>query len=154
MILTNLEEKIKRILGYHPITNDEIETIEKALSIQIPALFIKLNSYCSYEYCSIVAFFNFGSFGNYSVIESTKSLYELYPTSKQYLHLYSDDNSIILMELNSNASVLWCSIYDFENFLKDQSFEMQYDYYPSFKDFFEYLLDEEEKIRFEEDSAV
>ncbi len=150
MLSNNFHERIKNLLGENPITINEIKIVEKELNIKIPQIFIEINSICVYEYSNSFDFFVFGTTDQYSVVENTKGLWNSYPSNKRCLNLYSDDAGILLMELNENASVMWCSIYDLENYLYDKSMTMKYDYFPTFYDFFEYLLDEEEKIRVEE----
>lgn len=148
-MLTDIKIDILKKLKGNPISLDEFIYIEKELDIKLPSLFRELNSLCSYEYTHSFAFFNFGAKGEYGVSHMTKTLWTLYPSDKKYLHLYSDDAGILLMDLNEQASVMWCSIYDLENYLYDKPMSMKYDFFPTFTDFFSYLLDEEEKERAE-----
>lgn len=150
MLLNNFQERIKKLLGEHPVTINEINIVENELNIIIPKIFIEINSICVYEYSKSFDFFVFGTTDQYSVVENTKGLWNSYPSNKKCLHLYSDDAGIVLMELNESASVMWCSIYDLENYLYDRPMTMKYNYFPTFYGFFEYLLDEEEKLKPEE----
>jgi hypothetical protein len=49
-----------------------------------------------------------------------------------------------------NVKVIWCSVYDLENYFSGQKLSLEYDVYPTFADFFKFLLDEEEKMRAED----
>lgn len=152
MNLENLKKEIKEKLGVNPITSKEIQNVEKNLSIELPKLFKELNAICSYEYSNWGSFLNFGSNSNESVISATSGIRERYPNLNQDIVLYLDDAGIVLMNTTSDdGRVTWCSIYDLENYINKGEMQYGYDFFPTFPDFFKYLLDEEEKSRAEDE---
>ncbi len=154
MNIENINKKIKDIFGNHPILDEEISAVESALNVKFPDIFVDLNKYCSYEYSHLVGFFNFGMKDQESVIGETLGVRKYYGgNSEKFVVLYSDDAGIFLLNMgDEKASVIWCSIYDIENVFNDQPLEYDYDFFPTFADFFTYLLDQEEE-RLREEAA-
>ncbi len=150
MTKQHLEKRIEKMFGNHPITAEEISAVESTLKIKFPDIFVRLNKVCSYEYSNLVGFLNFRRKGTYSLINDTLGVRKYYEgNSEKFVVLYSDDAGIFLLNTgDEKASVMWCSIYDIENVFNDRPLEYDYDFFPTFADFFTYLLDqEEERIR-------
>lgn len=149
--LNNLKVRIKKVLGNHPLKIGEINSVEKALNITLPELFKELNSVCSYEYAILFSFFNFGRSDANSVISATLGIRQNYHNSQNDIVLYLDDAGIVLLNISDiNAKVIWCSVYDLENYFSGEPLTQDYDLFPTFSDFFKFLLDEEEKMRAED----
>jgi hypothetical protein len=140
-----LEKRIEKVLGRHPLTQEEISSVENDLKVRFPEIFVKLNKRCSYEYAGF-DFFNFRKKGTYSLVTETLAIRKTYDgDSNKFVVLYTDDAGIVILNTeDENASVMWCSIYDIENVFNNLPLEHSYEFFPTFADFFTYLLDEEE----------
>lgn len=113
--------------------------------VKLPNDFVILNSICRCDFFSIFELYNFEN--EEGVVKNTKALRELYNLPNNYIVLAEDDPGLILMKINSeeNAEVIMCSHYDFENICQGKPMEEDPTIFPTFTDFYEYLLDEEEK---------
>ncbi len=146
-----LEKRIIKILGNHSLKNEEINNVENSLNIKFSDIFLKLNKLCSYEYAHTFSFFNFGKNGPDSVIETTLGIRENYQNSENFIVLYLDGAGIVLLNVADEKSpVIWCSVYDIENVFNNLPLTAKHQFFPTFADFFTYLLDEEEEMRREE----
>jgi hypothetical protein len=151
----NIEQLEKRIIsdfGVRPLSTERIHEVEQALNIKFPELFIRLNELCSYEHSNF-GFFYFGGDDIDSVIETTLGVRENYENSENFAVLYLDDAGIVLLNVaDENASVTWCSVYDMENVFNNTPLSANHQFFPTFADFFNYLLDEEEAERSEKET--
>jgi hypothetical protein len=146
-----LKAHIEEFFGNHPLKSEEIIAVEKALDVKLPKLFKELNSICSYEYASLFSFFNFGRSDANSVISATLGIREKYTNSQNNIVLYLDDAGIVLLNTSDkNAKVIWCSVYDLDNYFSEQPLAQECQLFNTFADFFKFLLDEEEKMRAED----
>jgi hypothetical protein len=151
MNLKKLQQQIQLSLGNHPLSEVDYKRVESELDIKLPETFKELNAVCSYEYCKFVSFFNFGSNLTESVIAATLGVRDRFANSDNNIVLYLDEAGIILLDATSiEGTVIWCSIYDLENYFSKEKMQYEYKIFPTFSDFFQFLLDEEEKSR-EED---
>jgi hypothetical protein len=146
-----LIENAIRIIGAHSISYEEIKNVESKLNLHFSDVFKQIITNCSYEYFSNFHFLNFGSEDNESVISATLGAYSYFNYSGNYIVLYKDDAGILLMTNISKdgENIYWCAIEDCENVIKKEPLQYHSKFFPSFADFFEYLLDEEEKLRAE-----
>lgn len=141
--------RAKKLITGNPITADELQEVQNVLNITLPEDFVYINKVISYEYFSSFSFLNFGDTEDGSVIYVSLGAYDFFRGDPNYCILYEDDAGVIIMNNCSREGCLiyWCAIEDVENILNNQPLLYAYEYFPSFTDFFEYLLDEEEKIQ-------
>ncbi len=147
-----LVEKAKTLSKAPIIDYKEICHLEKQLQVIIPNDFKYINSKYNYEYIDFFSFYSF-SFG---VIEETLYYRANYNLEKEYVILSKqDDVSFLLLKTKSldESEVVWCAYQDFFNLCDGRPMEYNPTIFPSFTDFFEYLLDEEQKMQ-AEDSEV
>jgi hypothetical protein len=149
--ITGLLQRVQKIEANIVLTQNEISNVERKLNIILPNNFKELCHNCSYEIFNFSEFYNFGSESTYSVITQTLGWRKSINLPHNYLVLGDDGTSAILMKIEGNeSSVIWCSLEDVLNICK--GLPMKYDptVFPTFTDFYEFLLDEEEKSRNDE----
>ncbi len=115
----------------------------------LPQDFSILNKICRCDFFQFFDFYNFDSEGG--VIRETLYYRKDYNLAENYLVLFSDDVSFVLLKTSPDTSqVIWCDYLDFFNLCDSKPMEYDPTIFPTFTDFFEFLLDEEEKLRAEE----
>lgn len=126
--------------------------IEKELNIILPIDFKQLCQVCRYDYFDYFAFYNFRIEDKFSVIAQTKSLREVWGLPNEYVVLFEDDVSMIMLKTISveKSEVIWLNQSDFDNICAGKHMQYNPTIFPCFVDFYEFLLDEEEKIRAED----
>lgn len=143
------------------INKNQIDTIEEELSIILPKDFKEIaNVFDGYTEIGGMSLFSFDtSVKGWNVIEKTK-FYRASACSlpKCYLALREEGESFIVMKTQKNPSldapIIWCSLSDAYNLQDDTKLQDNPKIFPSFADFFEYLLDQEEEERKEKDSGL
>jgi hypothetical protein len=145
-----LKERIFRELRGERLTEREYKMVEESLDLKLPIGFKDLNRAVSYEYSKIFSFLYFGDFSSDGLIQTTLGVRKRYPKLDKYVVLYLDDAGIILLDTkDEDGRVIWCSVYDLENLSEEKALEHNPIIFSTFAAFFEYLLDEEEKMRSE-----
>lgn len=149
--LQNLINRGIALGGTVKITYDKIGNVEKQLNITLPKDFKEICINCSYESFYLYSLFNFET----EVIRETLEIRKEYHLPNNYLILDQDDPGPILMKItsNGNAEVIMCSYRDFLNICDGKPYEENPIIFPTFADFYSFLLDEEEKMREEEKTA-
>ena len=137
-----------------PISDREILNVERKLKITLPADFKEICKDYSYEGFSRFDFFNFGLENEHSVIGETLGYRKSLNFPQKYLVLYEDDASFICMEMQGDPEkltpIIWCAIEDVSQLCKGKPLQYEHTIFPSFTDFFEYLISNEEKLHHEE----
>jgi hypothetical protein len=124
---------------------EDIRLIEKELMVTFSDDFIQ--AFCIYNYCLFDSF-SFISFPK-GVIIKTLEMREC-GLPNNVLVLFEEYESIMLMKcLGTHEEIYWLAIEDFERFCNGEKLEYEYDFFPSFAEFFKSLL-EETKRRDEE----
>lgn len=137
-------------LYYEPlkIYKKEIKFLEEKLKVKIAYDFEEINIQIGYENSS---FFEFTSFPD-GIIEYTED-FRKHGLPHRYLILADNgDAGWILMETQDSqdkpSPIVWCDAADMYNLCKKGILEYEPIIWPSFTDFFEYLVEkEEEKLR-------
>ena len=133
------------------ISDEEIKWIEEKLSVSFTDDFKTLNKINLYDSFPDFEFYGFDSCGNYGIVASTLSLREIDNVGKNYIFAAQDDASMLLFEIQEdNMRVIWCGHEEFERLCNGEPMEEDYTIFETFADFYEYLLDEEEKRNAEE----
>ena len=153
MIISCLEKKYKRLfLHSRGLNEEEICELENDLYITFPKDYKKILQFCSGGKIGKTRFFNFQKNGTYSVFYNTKLLREEINFPKSLLVLYCE-YGVKYMDCDPNSlkygHVMYIGTEDAQCLGDGIEPEYYFDF-PSFTDFFEYLLDEEEKLRAEE----
>ncbi len=132
------------------LTEIDIQFVEKELGVILSPAFRKLNAIFRYDYSSAFEFLNFQTKTEYSVIGETLKLRQFCNLPTNYVVLaIQDDVTAVLLETASGANkenkVFFCTIYDLQNVYENGEMVEDTRIFPTFTDFFRYLLDEEEK---------
>jgi len=132
-----------------PLTKVELQQIEDSLDIVLSYDFKKINEYYNYSY---LWYFDFCSFPR-GVIEETHYYRKRNDLDQNYLILSNQDEMTVVMKIISTkkSEVIWCGLEDFFNLCENKPMEYNPTIFPSFTDFFEFLLDEEEKMQAEDE---
>lgn len=150
--LAKILDRAKSYNISQPLSLEEINNIEKELEICLPNDFKQLCSKYSYEYFGNFSYYNFLPDTKYSVKNETLDFRSYLKLPHDYIVLAQGDVDILLLKTptSDNISfVIWCDHEDLDNICKGGSFQYNPTIFPSFADFFEFLLDEEEKARTE-----
>lgn len=159
----SIESKISKIanqskeLKHAVLSKQDISFVEKELAVSFSDAFKELNGKLRYDYFLAFEFFNFQTKNPYSVVEETMQLRENCGLPNYYIILaIQDDVTAVLLESKSadypENRVIFCTLYDFQNLCESKTMEENPRIFPTFSNFFSYLLDEEEKRRAEEKS--
>jgi hypothetical protein len=143
-----LVEKAK-ILNEAPILDiKEISKLEKQLQVILPNDFKFIVNQYNYEYIDFFSFYSFKS-GIYNETIYYRTNYNL---RNEYLILSSDGSDFLLFKTNTSekSEIIWCAYQDFFNLCDGQPMQYNPTIFPSFTDFFEFLIDEEEKMQAED----
>lgn len=156
MLTSNEIMRIKEF-KYPPLLIEEISKVEKALKIKFGEDFYEIANICDYEYLLAAGyeFYNMDGNGVYSVIRETLKLRRSCGLPLNYIVLaIQDDVTVILLESaqQEHNKIILCTIHDMLKLGAQQSMEETPLIFPTFTDFFSYLLDEEERRRAEEEA--
>lgn len=146
----NLIERARAFDFHISLTLEEINKVEQELKLKLPQDFTELCSIYSYECFQRFEFLNFGM--DKGVISETLDLRKACNLPNNYLVLEEDDPGMVLMKINEDASseVIICSYYDFDSICLGRPYEENPTIFSSFTDFYEFLINEEEKMRAED----
>lgn len=142
--LLKVAQELHRLSQYSAVSDISIKRAEKALEIIFPTDFKKFCTVYSYDYCRLFSFFSFDE----GVIDKTLEWRKSVNFPRNCVGLAEEGESAIIMRITGdNAEVIWCSIPDLYNLCEAKPLEDNPTIFPTFTDFYSYLLDEEEKIR-------
>ena len=149
---TKTEVAINKYLGLfekRPLTESQINYIQDSLSIKLPDDLKSIMSvFDGYYEMAHQSLFSFNpSVSNWNIIEKTL----FYRKSdcmrpKKYIALREEGESFIALDTEV-GSVIWCSLSDAYRLKDGDSLIDNPKIFSTFKDFFEYLVTEEEKER-------
>ena len=146
MITNNIETLAMRASKRDPsdlkITLEEIHQVEKTLAIKFSDEFKKGNIIYGYD---IVGSFDFHSFPQ-GVVQKALRLRRNANLPNDTLMLSEDDASVWLMKcLGDHEEIYWIAVEDYYHYCDNEPLEYAPTIFPTFTDFFAYLLDEAEK---------
>jgi hypothetical protein len=130
------------------LTVTEVNNVERELQLTLPNDFKRICSYCSYEFLGGFEFYSF----DIGVIKKNLEFRKNYNLPNNYIVLVQEDDVafILLKTISTEKSeVIWCDYQDFFNLCDGEPMVYNPTIFPSFTDFYEFLLDEEEKSRAE-----
>ncbi len=147
-----LIKKAQKLVSKYLGRKYDIDILEKYLRICISLEFKYLYNEQDYEYSP--GYFDFSNFP-LGVIEGTKELRdEGLPHRFLLLSDYGGDAGSIFMETQDDpekpSPIYWCDAEDVYNLCEEGVFKYNPTVWASFTDFFEYLVNEEEKRQLEE----
>jgi hypothetical protein len=160
--LNSLVEQAKRnkLLEHYinkVIDDEKFNNVSKNLDIILPKYFIKTNKMFRYDVFSIQEFLDFAEEKKgWGIIKNNLELrkeFEKYSEGKSdmshILVLADDDGGSVFMITQDSPEkptpIIWCDAGDMFNYSVTGKFKHPHDEWPSFTDFFEYLVEQEEK---------
>ncbi len=154
--MIKLKDRYLSLFPEKGIANSKIRNIEQRLLIKMPKdLREILEYYAGYSDIAKLSLFSFIEEENsWNVCDKTEYFRKAVHLPSEYLVLQEGDESFIVLETQNNpdkaAPVFWISSTDAYNLIEKKPLLDNPTIFPTFADFFEYLLDEEEKMRSEE----
>lgn len=134
------------------VKNEELEKIQKTLNINLPEDFKLITSFYSGGFLGDFSIFTISSddSDDFGIINRALVFRDIIKLPEKYLPLYSE-YGFVYVDLDSTSKnfkkVIYCSPEEAQ-LLSDRSFPKEpYWAFPSFTDFFEYLITEEENER-------
>ena len=149
MINEKIDNCIQRVSllkkDHKPESSEEvIKNAETKLNILLPKDFRILCTFYGYDYFHLFEFYNF----DIGVIEETLKFRKNCNLPHNYIVLTQDnDVSFVLLKTISaeESEVIWCDYMDFFNLCDGKPMVYNPTIFATFTDFYEFLLDEEEK---------
>lgn len=132
-----------------PLTQAEIEMAADQLGVHFSSDFIAINTVFDYAYLSQFEFFCVCYHGRSGVVEETLAFRQALQLPLRYVILSNPgDTWAVLMETqpspDKDSPVLCCAPEDWDNICAEKPLEYEHTIWPSFTDFFEYLVEQEE----------
>lgn len=151
--IDNLIKKFKNLFPEDKgISFSELDAIEKKLQIILPNDFKEISKYYSGGFLGSQSIFNFTADekDGYGIVSRTLT-YRNSVHLPMHIVAFYEEHGFIYMETQDNASklspVIECSIEDVYNLASEKPLLYNPTIFPSFTDFFAYLLDQEEAER-------
>jgi hypothetical protein len=150
----NLKNRYLQLFPASKVEESIVQSIELSLGIVLPdELKTILEYYDASEILGSLSLFHFSNAGDWSVGEQTNIFRDKISLPKKYLVLQEGNESFIVLETQSDsqkdAPVFWVGVSDVYNLIEGKVLLDNPTIFSTFTDFFEYLLDEEEKNRAE-----
>lgn len=145
--ILNLIEEANSLQPADLIPNDILNKVSNELGVVFSNDFLEIAKKYHFEFLS---FFDWSGLKT-GAIEYTKKL-RLEGLPQNYLILagFRDDGGSVFLETpndpNTNTRVIWCDMEDVYNLCLKGEFEYNPTIWPSFTDFFEYLVEQEEEM--------
>ncbi|WP_454675451.1 SMI1/KNR4 family protein [Achromobacter pestifer] len=144
-MIESLRERYSKIAGIRPASDFLLQEIEKSLNLTLPTAFREICEFFDGGGLNVIPLFSLAA--NASVLNpliETERLRVEIGFPEIYLVLAEPAESLIVMECVGSGRVLWLDALDVGQ-LKSEQFSRPPDTWPSFVEFFSYLLDEEEE---------
>jgi hypothetical protein len=132
------------------LSTNDTDYVSRSLNVILPDDLIETSKVYDYAYLGRFEFFSFCYKGYSGVVEETLTFRKTACLPNRYMVL-SDmgDAGIILIETQDSpdkpSPVIWCDLIpDFFNLCEGKPMEQNPTIWPSFTDFFEYLVEQEE----------
>jgi hypothetical protein len=158
MKIENIILKFSKLFPSHyNLELEDLCMIEKKLDILLPNDFKNIVCKCDFSQINIFSFFNINALcsDEFGLVNQNKIFREKINFPPNCVVLYYE-YGLIYMETKDDESIptpiIYCSDESACNLYLTGKPEVVYSSFPSFTDFFEYLLDEEEKLRAEIDN--
>jgi hypothetical protein len=150
-IVVNLVEKALKLASEsRPLKKDECIEAQEKLGVCLSEDFSYITKKISYEFLSHFEWYNFP----FGVTEWTMELRERGLPHKYVVLSDEGDGGAVFLETQDSpekpSPVIWCDMEDVYNLCDTGEFKYNPTIWPSFTDFFEYLVDEEEKMQIAE----
>lgn len=133
-----------------PLQLNDINWIERELKVCFSDDFISINQVFDYEYLGDFDFNTFYYNGHSGVMKKTQKFRQEVNLPNRYVILsYTGDTRFVLMETqdtpDKNTPILDIEPEDLDNLIENKPLEYDHTIWPSFTDFFEYLVEQEEE---------
>lgn len=149
-----MKNLITKYLSLEPERSLNHEKIAQALNLEFSKEFKTISTKARFDYLGSFEWFNTDGDTEYSSINMTQLLRTEHNLPNNILFLADEGESLILMQcFGDHEEIYWIDRMDFERFCKGEPLECWHKHFPTFPDFFKYLLDEEEKARAEESGS-
>jgi len=150
-----LKERFLKLFSFDGFENTDLQKIEKCLAINLPKAFINIAEFFKDQIIANRFLFTINSDVNEecSITGATLLYRKNARLPNKYLALEETEVSITLLDTET-GQVLYLAVEDVYNLCEGNPLKYDPIIYPSFTDFFEYLLDEEEKMREKEYAAA
>ncbi|MBZ9558062.1 MULTISPECIES: SMI1/KNR4 family protein [unclassified Modicisalibacter] len=143
--ISTLKSRYESIYGHEPCGDGALEDIERTLEIILPEDFKEISRFFSGGFLGGVSHNDIESCGNStSILQETLRVREQTGLNKQYAVIAEPSESIILLNTKGQPSIIWCDAIEIEK-MGTNEFGPPPDTWQNYRDFFAYLLDEEEQ---------
>lgn len=143
-MINQLINKFKSIKKSEKLNYKKISDI---LGITFSQEFRKICNEIGFDYFGLFEWFNSQQVEEYSIIGETLNLRNKLKLPHDTLFLASDGVSLLFMKcFGDHEEIYWIAIEDVERFCKGQRLECNYDFFPTFIDFLNCLLKQEEDL--------
>ena len=149
-----IQELIDRAKALKNSERLNYEKISDLLEVSFSKEFIEISSQVGFDYFGLTSWLNSDQTGDYSMIGDTLFLRKEFNLPLNTVIIANEGESILLMKcFGKHEEIWWIDNMDIERFCKGEPLEAWNKVFPTFITFFQYLLDEEEKSRAEDEIA-
>jgi hypothetical protein len=146
-----IQELIDRYLKLQITRKLNYELLEKQLNVTFSKEFRDINEVARFDYTHTLEWLNIDGDTRDSSIAETLFLRNEFNLPGNCVAIANLGESILLMKcLGDHEEVYWIDNADYERFCNREPLEAWNKVFPTFPDFFKFLLDEEEKSRAED----
>lgn len=150
MGIKELKSRYQSLFGIEGAQNDSILKVERALKLTLPNDFKAISEFYSGGDIGMVSHHSIDYPCDASnLVEETLRLRSQFKLKDNFIVVAEPAESIIILDTSSNSTnkVIWCDANDLSNLNEGKKISNQIDTWPSYADFFEYLITEEEEER-------
>jgi hypothetical protein len=148
--ICNLIQKSRAIFDSELVDEREIIKLEKKLKVILCNDFKKMSIESNHEYSTVFSWIGFVE----GILNETLQLRSEGMPHKYIILSDEGDGGAVFLETQDSpekpSPVIWCDMEDVYNLCDTGEFKYNPTIWPSFTDFFEYLVDEEEKMQIAE----
>lgn len=124
------------------LSENEISEIEKKLGVVLPIDFKEIAQFFSGGNVGIIDFYDFRRENTLNIIDETIRLRTDINLSKNYIVIAEENESIVLLDLDNQPSVIWCDSVEITQ-IANRQFENEPNYWNDFSDLFLEMLEDE-----------
>ncbi|MBE0464325.1 MAG: SMI1/KNR4 family protein [Halomonadaceae bacterium] len=142
--INNLRTRYEAIYGSEPCNDFAIFEIEEKLGIRLPEDFKEISTFYSGGLLGGISHHEIANISEATnIVQETLRLRHSIGLLDCYVVIAEPSESLIVLNTDEQPAVIWCDAVEAKN-INSLSFNNQPDTWRSYKEFFSYLLDEEE----------
>jgi hypothetical protein len=144
--ISQLKKRYERLNGSKPVDPNYVQAMARELGMILPEDFVEATKFFDGGGFGVLQLHAIGAHPATNVLTETKRIREAIGLPSQFLVLGEPPESFLVMDCSKGGQVVWCDAVDAKR-LGREKLSQQPETWSSFGEFFEHLLDEEERDR-------